>query len=123
MRSHRLPFARHTFSSSRQRSACCLHLSQIALHRTFPRVENAEWSTATQLAVGATSAPIEAPEHCLFRVMIDARPSGIDGMSYGTGIELRLPANWNGRLLFQGGGGLNGVLLPAVGAVGGFPLR
>ena len=42
-------------------------------------------------------------------------------MKYGTGIELRLPANWNQRLLFQGGGGLNGVLSPAFGNVAGFP--
>jgi feruloyl esterase len=41
-------------------------------------------------------------------------------MKYGTGIELRLPQNWNRRLLFQGGGGLDGVLLPAFGNVSGF---
>jgi feruloyl esterase len=41
-------------------------------------------------------------------------------MRYGTGIELRLPADWNQRLLFQGGGGLNGVLNPAYGTVSGF---
>jgi len=34
---------------------------------------------------------------------------------------LRLPLDWNGRLLFQGGGGLNGVLNPALGTVSGFP--
>lgn len=62
----------------------------------------------------------EVPAHCLFRVTLDARPSGIEGMLYGTSIELRLPANWNRRLLFQGGGGLNGVLLPAMGNVSGF---
>jgi feruloyl esterase len=53
--------------------------------------------------------------------MLDARASNLEDMSYGTGIEMRLPANWNHRFLFQGGGGLNGVLLPAVGSVGGFP--
>jgi feruloyl esterase len=42
-------------------------------------------------------------------------------VSFGTGIELRLPLDWNGRLLFQGGGGLNGVLNPAFGSVSGFP--
>jgi Tannase and feruloyl esterase len=41
-------------------------------------------------------------------------------MRYGTSIELRLPANWNRRLLFQGGGGLDGVLSPAMGNVSGF---
>ena len=42
-------------------------------------------------------------------------------MSYGTGVELRLPLAWNGRLLFQGGGGLNGALNPAFGSVSGAP--
>ena len=54
-------------------------------------------------------------------------PSGLPDMSYGTGIELRLPANWNRRLLFQGGGGLNGVLLPVrriwIGHYGRHPLQ
>jgi feruloyl esterase len=62
---------------------------------------------------------VDVPEHCLFRGVVDPRPSGIDDLRYGTSIELRLPAKWNGRLLFQGGGGLNGVLNPALGAVAG----
>ncbi len=44
-------------------------------------------------------------------------------MRYGTSIEMRLPANWNRRLLFQGGGGLDGVLLPALGNVSRIHLR
>jgi pimeloyl-ACP methyl ester carboxylesterase len=31
------------------------------------------------------------------------------------GFELRLPQNWNGRLLYQGGGGNDGVVRPALG--------
>jgi hypothetical protein len=85
------------------------------------KVEAADWVGATRLPAGPAGATVEVPDHCLFRVMIDARPSGMEDMSYGTGIELRLPANWNHRLLFQGGGGLNGVLSPAIGPVGGFP--
>jgi feruloyl esterase len=34
---------------------------------------------------------------------------------YHIGFEMRLPANWNGRLLYQGGGGNDGVVRPAVG--------
>ncbi len=68
---------------------------------------------------GPAGATTEVPDHCLFRVTLDARPSGIEDMKYGTSIEMRLPAGWNGRLLFQGGGGLNGVLLPAIGSVNG----
>src|SRR5690606_19543753 len=71
------------------------------------RVDTAEWV--------AGDAPL--PAHCLFRVTLNPRPSSIDGVSLGIGFELRLPLEWNGRFLFQGGGGLNGVLNPALGNV------
>jgi feruloyl esterase len=84
-------------------------------------VVTAEWNPSQKLE-GRNGAPAaELPPHCLFRVTIGARESGMPDMKYGTGIELRLPANWNQRLLFQGGGGLDGVLLPALGTVGSFP--
>ena len=39
--------------------------------------------------------------------------TGVDGKPYGIGFALALPDQWNGRFLFQGGGGLNGsVALP-----------
>lgn len=82
------------------------------------QVETAEWMAATAPAAGAAAPAL--PAHCLFRVLINARDSGMPDMRYGTGIELRLPAQWNQRLLFQGGGGLNGVLNPAIGNVQGF---
>lgn len=56
------------------------------------------------------------PAHCLVRGVLDPRV-GVGGVKYGLGFELRLPANWNGRFLFQGGGGLDGAVLPAIGLV------
>jgi Tannase and feruloyl esterase len=85
------------------------------------QVDTAEWIAAGSQPAGPAGANVTVPAHCLFRITIGARESGIEGMKYGTGIELRLPANWNQRLLFQGGGGLNGVLNPAFGNVAGFP--
>lgn len=85
------------------------------------RVDASEWVPASRLPAGPPGAAAEVPAHCLFRVMLDPRPSGMEDMSYGTGIELRLPQAWNGRLLFQGGGGLDGMLMPAIGTVAGFP--
>jgi hypothetical protein len=61
---------------------------------------------------GAAAAVL--PEHCLVRGMLDRR-TGVGGKSYGIGFELRLPTKWNGRFLFQGGGGLDGAVNPAVG--------
>ncbi len=85
------------------------------------RVEKSEWVVASRVPAGPGGATMEVPPHCLFRVVMDPRPSGIEGVSYGTGIELRLPLSWNGRFLFQGGGGLDGSLNPAFGSVAGFP--
>jgi hypothetical protein len=84
------------------------------------RIEKSEWTVASRLPAGPGGATTEVPSHCLLRVTLDPRPSGVEGVSFGTGIELRLPLAWNGRLLFQGGGGLNGVLNPALGTVSGF---
>ena len=38
------------------------------------------------------------------------------GAMYGIGFALALPENWNGRFLFQGGGGLNGSVQAPLGA-------
>jgi pimeloyl-ACP methyl ester carboxylesterase len=54
------------------------------------------------------------PQHCLVRGRIDER-TGADGKPYHTGFELRLPSAFNGRLVYQGGGGNDGVLNNAVG--------
>jgi feruloyl esterase len=84
------------------------------------RVDAAEWVEAAAAPAAAppqARTPAVAP--CLFRVTLDARPSSIEGVSLGIGFELRLPLDWNGRFLFQGGGGLNGALNPAVGNVSG----
>jgi pimeloyl-ACP methyl ester carboxylesterase len=57
------------------------------------------------------------PAHCLVQGMIDQR-TGVGGKTYGMGFELRLPISagaWNGRFLFQGGGGTDGVVRPAIG--------
>ena len=56
------------------------------------------------------------PVHCQLTGMIGAR-TGADGKPYGVGFELRLPVDWSGRLLFQGGGGLDGEVKPALGNV------
>ncbi len=56
------------------------------------------------------------PEHCLVRGEV-GHHVGADGHRYGNRFELRLPKSWSGRLLFQGGGGLDGIVRPAIGLV------
>ena len=72
--------------------------------------------------VAADPAPAEnrepLSEHCLVRGVLDPR-LGADGARYGIGFELRMPTAWNGRFAFQGGGGMDGVLNPALGDIFG----
>ncbi len=62
---------------------------------------------------GATAGPLLAA-HCRLTGQMAPR-TGQDGKPYHIGFELRLPTQWNGRLLYQGGGGNDGVVRPAVG--------
>jgi feruloyl esterase len=51
--------------------------------------------------------PAAMPAYCRVEGVIDRR-KGAGGVEYGIGFALALPSNWNGRLLYQGGGGFNG---------------
>jgi Tannase and feruloyl esterase len=56
------------------------------------------------------------PGYCKAHGSIHKR-IGADGAQYAIQFEIRLPTNWNRKLLFQGGGGLDGVVQPALGFV------
>ena len=56
------------------------------------------------------------PAYCLVQGMINKR-TGAGGKQFGIGFELRLPDAWTKRFLFQGGGGMDGVVRPATGAI------
>jgi len=56
------------------------------------------------------------PEHCAVRAVLNPRV-GHGGREFGIGFELRLPTSWNDRFLFQGGAGLDGQVMPAVGNI------
>ncbi len=74
------------------------------------------WPDATTRITLAELRPAAAglPSHC--EVIGFARPrQGQDGQAYRLGFHLRLPLDWNGRFLFQGGGGSNGDLGDAMG--------
>lgn len=72
----------------------------------------------TAVAGFGNPASFQLPAHCLVRGMIERRV-GVDRRPYGIRFEMRLPIEWNGRFLFQGGGGINGVVAPAIGRVKG----
>lgn len=89
------------------------------------RIVTAEFAPAGAVPLAPPAPPGAtgpAPDHCLVRGRINER-TGIDGKPYAIGYELRLPAAWNGKFFFQGGGGVDGVLRPALGLIGsGVPL-
>ncbi len=95
---------------------------------TAPQGEAACTALATtQFATVATlTATYEAgsatqPAHCVVRGSA-AHRTGTDGKPYETRFELRLPTAWSGRFLYQGGGGNDGTVAPAVGRnTGSFP--
>jgi len=49
------------------------------------------------------------PGHCVVTGAINPRV-GVDGKNYAIGFQLSLPDHWNGRFLFIGGGGNDGIL-------------
>ncbi len=70
-------------------------------------------------APGAPPAPpLLLPEHCLVQGALDPR-TGVEGKHYAIGFQLRMPTQWNGRFVYQGGGGLDGYIAPALGSAGG----
>ncbi len=78
--------------------------------------------TATPVTAGTLSQggkPLAA--HCLVKGSMHQR-KGSDGRDYAIAFEMRLPDAWNGRFYYQGNGGLDGNVQPALGALGGGPL-
>jgi hypothetical protein len=58
------------------------------------------------------------PEYCRVDGEIDKR-IGYEGKPYAIGFAIALPKVWNGRFMFQGGGGMNGNVADPMGAQGG----
>lgn len=63
---------------------------------------------------GLPPQAIEVPDHCEIQGIAQERTAE-DGQHYAIRFHLRLPFAWNGRFLFQGGGGSNGNLGDALG--------
>jgi pimeloyl-ACP methyl ester carboxylesterase len=57
---------------------------------------------------------VEIPPYCRAEGDFEERV-GFGGVHYAIGFAVALPDRWNGRFLFQGGGGFNGSVLPPLG--------
>jgi len=79
---------------------------------------NTAITSASVVAAGTLSnggAPVG--EHCVVSGKMNQRTSSVDGQTYAIGFEMRLPKDWNGRFLYQGNGGTDGVISQAVGNI------
>jgi feruloyl esterase len=76
-------------------------------------------SSRARPAPNPLAPPVPAlPAHCEVVGSLDER-EGAGGQHYAIRFRLRLPAEWNGRFFFEGGGGSNGVVGNAYGALQG----
>jgi feruloyl esterase len=76
-------------------------------------------AAAAQLpGIPGTAATPALPEHCEVVGRLNERV-GLNKQKFATNFRLRLPAEWNGRFFFQGGGGTNGNVGDALGALQG----
>jgi Tannase and feruloyl esterase len=104
----------------------CTALTKLQIPGAMVSISKAEWFAAgsTPPSTGANPPALTTrlPAYCRVDGVIDRR-TGVDGKQYGIGFALALPDEWNGRFLFQGGGGLNGSVQTPLGAnaSGGMP--
>jgi feruloyl esterase len=93
------------------------HCADLASRFQFAatRVTAVETVAADTLTIAGQ--PVGA--HCRVVGVMHERTSTVDGQPYAIGFEMRMPWNWNGRFLHQANGGLDGILAPATGGVGG----
>lgn len=82
----------------------------------FPLGPGREITAVERIQAETDASGSMLPEHCRVTGRINRR-DGFAGVEYAIGFELRLPLDWNGRFLLQGGGGLNGSVRPAIGPV------
>jgi tannase/feruloyl esterase len=97
--------------------AACAALRQLQVQGVALTVTKTEWfpaGTPPPAGPGGGASATKLPAYCRLDGVIDRR-TGAAGATYGIGFALALPENWNGRFLFQGGGGLNGSVQPPIG--------
>jgi len=104
--------------------------AKVAKPATLTACESLQQATLPNIAIANVQSVAEGaaqlgkmalPAHCLVRGAIEKR-TGVDGAEYAIAFEMRLPVQWNGRFYYQANGGLDGVVAPAYGALGGGPV-
>jgi len=100
-----------------QDAAVCAALRAVTIPGAALEITATERVAAGNAATGGPGGPGyrgPLPAHCRVDGVLERR-KGVGGVEYGIRFALALPDNWTGRLLFQGGGGLNGTVNPPLG--------
>ena len=106
-------------AQTRRDAAACAALTSLQIPGVTLSITKAEWfaeGSAPPAGRGGAPAAFKLPAYCRVDGVLDRRTGG-DGKPYGIGFALALPGDWNGRFLFQGGGGLNGSVQMPLGSV------
>ena len=106
-------------AQTRRDAAACAALTNLQIPGITLSITKAEWfaeGSSPPAGRGGAPNPMKLPAYCRVDGVLDRR-TGADGKPYGIGFALALPGDWNGRFLFQGGGGLNGSVQLPLGAV------
>jgi hypothetical protein len=107
-------------ASPKEGASACTSLTMAALRHpdSTAKIETATWHagvTSLKVSMGPVqTATVEVPSHCEIIGRLQQR-SGANNQTYAIRFHLRLPAQWNNRFFFQGGGGSNGELGDALG--------
>ena len=114
----------HTLAQSAQRldlPAQCSAMAELMANHwpdASTHLVSAQWQIASTAPLrgppGAPAATIDVPAHCELIGVAQERV-GEAGQHYAIHFHLRLPEAWNGRFLFVGGGGSDGLIGDALG--------
>ncbi len=102
-----------------QRCSALTAQAGAALGEPTARIVMAKLNAPSAASVDPSAPPFAnripaMPEHCEVTGVMRERV-GKHGQRYAVKFRVRLPSTWNGRFLFQGGGGTNGQLGSAIG--------
>lgn len=76
-------------------------------------LDSVKWIAAASQRSGPYTVAV--PEHCEVKGTIGAHRGPPDDTKYGNHFVLRIPRHWQGRFVFEGGGGNDGVVGSALG--------
>jgi hypothetical protein len=116
-----VPASRAVGQAVQAPSAACAALAALDAKQPgspLPNPTTVITAARTQPATPAAGQAPALPEHCDVTGKLNER-IGFNSQHFAINFRLRLPAAWNGRFFFQGGGGTNGAVGNALGNLGG----